>query len=294
MQIQSIIHISSGQLIILVSTKMIFFSVSVFRLIIIFTTVASFEISTFPETTADEEKILVLKEGLKNYTIVCNVTNDGAIWNTNWYIERPSINSSFAQIGISYGDGLVNYPTDLVDEVIITGPPLIGLITYAREFLIKDLTLSFHMAKLQCGTLNTRRRFLLKIKGKYWFCMLSVIDLAAWICMLIRLKTDNQIYVIFLFIPTVVPIVYNDSAAVIEGSNISITLNVSASGLPGELSKIWKYNGEELMSTAHVNVQDYYVKFTSINRDQAGTYSLTVGNGIENSTGYFTLDIYCK
>lgn len=131
------------------------FSVTVFSV-----AAASIEISTSPETTANVEKVLPLKEGLENYTIVCSVTNGGSQQRTEWYIERPNINSPFAHIGILINTGLVDYPSDLVDQVIISGP------TYTNRFLIKNLTRSFHMAKLQCGTFTTRRKFILRISGK--------------------------------------------------------------------------------------------------------------------------------
>lgn len=126
-------------------------------------------ISTSPATIENQVQFIPQIEGIQNYSIVCTVTDQGsgAVWRTEWYIERPFIKSAFAHIGISTASGLVDYPTDLVNEVIISGPPLIQgtSINTANNFLIKNFTRSFHMARLQCGTLSTRRTFLLGIEG---------------------------------------------------------------------------------------------------------------------------------
>lgn len=109
-------------------------------------------------------------EGHHFGTIVCNVTQSGAFYQTNWYIERPFIDSSFKHIGVSISSGKVSYPADLVDKVIIYGPLLVQgtNITYQNHFLISNFTREFHMAELQCGSLNVRSTFFLGIRGTWY------------------------------------------------------------------------------------------------------------------------------
>lgn len=147
------------------STITVLFGVSVFQFTI-FSVAASFEISTFPETTANIEKLLPVKEG-SNYTIICNVTTNGVLMSTEWFIQRQNIDLSLKHIGISPVTGVVEYPAGLSDQLVITGPVKDKFNTFANQFLIKSFTHSFHICKLQCGTENyaTRRKFILGVEG---------------------------------------------------------------------------------------------------------------------------------
>lgn len=122
-------------------------------------------VETFPNTTAyDVDRPITINEGSK-YIIKCNVTIGGLLASTEWFIQRPHIDSSIKHIGISPNTGAVAYPIGLADQVVISGHFLNKPV--ANEFHIENFTRPFHMSKLQCGTENyeTRGRFILGIEG---------------------------------------------------------------------------------------------------------------------------------
>ena len=85
---------------------------------------------------------------------------------------------------------------------------------------------------------------------------------------------------------------------VVEGEDITINLQSIEGGpdaFPPLISSQLSYNGNPLSNNeGMISVNDYNVSFTNVQRNQSGTYTLTVSNDAGGSNSTFILNVLCK
>ena len=106
-------------------------------------------------------------EGQLNFLIECVVFNGGSQAVTSWAIQRDGIESMLTSI--TFMNGMISTPADLIDVVTIIGEPVPGLedLTFLSNFTILNFTSQFDTTIVRCGPSSDRRLFTLGFPG--WF-----------------------------------------------------------------------------------------------------------------------------
>ena len=122
------------------------------------------DIYTIPEIPAGKEStVQTFEEGKMNAQIRCSVFVGGQRRQTLWYIKRETMEETLQLVEIN--QGVVVNPADMGNKTVITGEPIINLITFYSNFSIVNFTDEFNRTVLQCGTYGVRKTFLLGFPG---------------------------------------------------------------------------------------------------------------------------------
>ena len=79
-----------------------------------------------------------------------------------------------------------------------------------------------------------------------------------------------------------------------EGQQFRIMLDLSGNPFPDVSSLSWTFNGQELTAGGGISFGLDFLEFDSINRANAGTYTVFSSNVAGNDSFEFNLDIFCK
>lgn len=126
-------------------------------------------IVTIPETTdAQPVAYVAADKGEINVFLQCFVfaSPDSPVI-TEWRIQRYSVDANIANLLFNSNDGSVSSPSDLADDLIVTGELAISdtAITYRTNFTILNFTDEFDTTKLECGVGSDRKTFTLGFPG---------------------------------------------------------------------------------------------------------------------------------
>ena len=122
--------------------------VSVFLLSFLPCVLCQTVITTVPDTSNGDAYVAAVL-GEANVTMECLAFFDGTQFNTNWYIQRQSIDSVVE--GIAHNNGVPSSPANLVD-LRLSGDTF-NILTIA------NFSDQFNMSIIQCGLPANRRTF---------------------------------------------------------------------------------------------------------------------------------------